>query len=238
MKTRQARTTDLTRALRKNAGQVAASTTRGTPSRRSVVDTVGTDGTITTTDGITALRKEAYRDPAVGDVVTLSQSVTGAWYTDGRISSGADAIGDVLFARKTADTGRTSTTLAADPDLTVTVTAGGVYRVECHISALGDAAADINIGWVAPSGFGGWWSGWGQPAAETSDTGTIRTLDRAWDTTLVLGTISTTTGDVKRLAGLLTNGAAGTFALRWCRNGTTATTTVRAGSWLELRRVA
>lgn len=59
--------------------QVAASIAQGTPARRSVVATVGTDGTITTTDGITAMRLAHYASPAVDDVISLTQTVAGGW---------------------------------------------------------------------------------------------------------------------------------------------------------------
>lgn len=79
-------------ALRRHAAQTGATTpaVHGSDWRRAVVDTVGTDGTVTTTDGITALRAETYRAPAVGDVIRVSVSSAGAAVAEGRYAASGD----------------------------------------------------------------------------------------------------------------------------------------------------
>lgn len=73
-------------ALRKQTADVAASsaTVRGADWFRAVVGTVGTDGTVTTTDGIVALRDEAYQAPAAGDIIRVTISSAGAVVALGR----------------------------------------------------------------------------------------------------------------------------------------------------------
>jgi len=57
--------------------------------RLAVVDTVGSDGTITTIDGIIARRMETYLDPTVGDLVAVTVSGSGSWLCWGRFGSGS-----------------------------------------------------------------------------------------------------------------------------------------------------
>ena len=56
--------------------------------RLALVATVGSDGTITTDDGIVARRLESYRTPAVGDTIRISVSSAGGWTADGRLGQG------------------------------------------------------------------------------------------------------------------------------------------------------
>jgi hypothetical protein len=69
----------------------AAPGVRGSDWRLAVVATVGTTGTITTTDGIVARRAEAYQGPAVGDVIRISVSGSGAWIAEGRQAPADDS---------------------------------------------------------------------------------------------------------------------------------------------------
>lgn len=86
MKSGQAATQALAAALRRQAAQVGKTTpaVRGSDWYRAVVATVGTDGTVTTTDGIVALRDEAYQAPAVGDIIRVTVSSAGAAVALGR----------------------------------------------------------------------------------------------------------------------------------------------------------
>lgn len=61
---------------------------RGGDWRLALVATVGTDGTITTDDGIVARRLESYPGPAVGDTIRISVSSAGGWTADGRLATG------------------------------------------------------------------------------------------------------------------------------------------------------
>ncbi|WP_266816299.1 hypothetical protein OG298_45505 (plasmid) [Streptomyces sp. NBC_01005] len=85
-------TRDLAGALRRQTVRTGSVTpsVRGSDWRRAVVNTVGTDGTITTTDGIVALRAEAYRAPAIGDIIRISVSSSGAAVAEGRYAAAGD----------------------------------------------------------------------------------------------------------------------------------------------------
>lgn len=63
---------------------------RGADWRTATVATVGTDGTITTSDGIPCRRMAAYTHPAVGDQVVISRSGAGNWRAEGLLAGAAD----------------------------------------------------------------------------------------------------------------------------------------------------
>lgn len=98
-------------ALKQQTVQVGASTpsVRGADFRMAVVATVGADGTIATTDGITARRDEAYQAPAATDVIVLECSGSGSWIARGRLASTTAPTGEwvtpTLAAGYTAITG-------------------------------------------------------------------------------------------------------------------------------------
>ena len=79
-------------ALRQETIRVGTTTAavRGGDGRLAVVQTVGSDGTITTTDGIIARRLEDYRNPTVGDLVALMCFSSGVWIVLGRTAAAAD----------------------------------------------------------------------------------------------------------------------------------------------------
>lgn len=78
-------------ALRQETIRVGATTAtvRGGDGRLAVVQTVGSDGTITTTDGIIARRLEGYRNPTVGDLIVLVCFSSGVWIAVDRIATTA-----------------------------------------------------------------------------------------------------------------------------------------------------
>ncbi|MFE3122370.1 hypothetical protein ACFXHD_03000 [Streptomyces hydrogenans] len=78
---------DLAAALRRQSVSAAAEapTVRGADWRLATVATVGTDGTITTTDGVVARRLQSYVGPAVGDLVSITQSSAGNWLAKGKL---------------------------------------------------------------------------------------------------------------------------------------------------------
>lgn len=82
----QASTQSLAAALRRQAVQAGTTTpaVRGSDWYRAVVATVGTDGTVTTTDGIVARRDEAYQAPAIADIIRVTVSSAGAAVALGR----------------------------------------------------------------------------------------------------------------------------------------------------------
>ncbi|MFE9777688.1 hypothetical protein ACFYPA_05975 [Streptomyces sp. NPDC005775] len=73
-------------SMKRQAVRAGATTpsVRGSDWYRAVVDTVGTDGTVTTTDGVIALRDEAYQAPSAGDIIRVTVSSAGAAVALGR----------------------------------------------------------------------------------------------------------------------------------------------------------
>lgn len=61
---------------------------RGSDWRLATVDTVGSDGTVTTTDGIVARRSDLYLRPLAGDLVVITASGIGSWLAVCRLGSG------------------------------------------------------------------------------------------------------------------------------------------------------
>lgn len=141
-------------------------------------------------------------------------------------------------AYKTSDTSRTSTTtLTADPDLSVPLLASAVYLVSLYVSHTYDAAADFKFSWSGPSGavMNNWTAGWrSTDGIETS--GSFPTLGTVVPITSAAGTLNQPIW----AHGVLIMGAnAGNFALTWAQNTSSVNAAiVRAGSVLRLERVA
>jgi hypothetical protein len=160
-----------------------------------------------------------------------------------------------MTALKNSDTARSSTTtLTADPELTFSVLANGVYIVDGWIKYTGDPASDITLSWTVPTGAIGEWSGLGvgnplisangSPGALVADTGSVRGyMMRAESTDFTgsrgFGALSTTDTLAIQLSATLRVGSSdGTFALNWAQSSSSATaTTVYTDSWLRLQRI-
>lgn len=85
---------DLADAIRQQAVDAGSQTpsVRGSDWRLATVATVNANGTIATTDGITARRAAGYEGPLVGEQIKISQSSTGNWLALGRlVGTGGDA---------------------------------------------------------------------------------------------------------------------------------------------------
>lgn len=82
---------DFADALRQQVVQTAAAApaVRGADWRTGTVTAVGTDGTVTI-GVIKARRLDTYLNPAVGDLVMLTQSGNGNWLAIGRLATAAD----------------------------------------------------------------------------------------------------------------------------------------------------
>lgn len=159
-------------------------------------------------------------------------------------------------AVKASDTARNSTTsLVADPELTFSVLANGVYVVDGWIKYTADPAGDITLSWTVPTSATGEWTGWGPgnplistngtPGALVADTGSVRGyLIRPESTDFTgsrgFGGLSTTdTHTILLTATLRVSSSDGTFALNWAQSASTATaTTVYADSWVRIQRIA
>lgn len=140
-------------------------------------------------------------------------------------------------AYKVADTSRSSTTtLTADPDLTVSVLANAVYVVDLYVSHTYDAAADFKFSWSGPAGatMTNWTADWRTTdGAEVS--GSFATLGAVVPITSASGSLSQ---PIWAHGVLVVGSPSGTFAWTWAQNTSSANpATVRAGSLLRLERI-
>jgi hypothetical protein len=233
----------LAAAIREQAKAAGSETpsVRGSDWRLAVVSTVGSDGTITTSDGIVARRMETYVSPANSDLIVITQSGAGNWLAWGRGSTGAFAVGESKTVRKPVSTSRASTTtMAADPHLTVDVVAG-TYTVDCFLTYDADNLADLKLGWVAPaSTTGAWWPG-GSDSGNTTLAATTRWGAPADFTSTTLPVAGIGAGQIVacRPVGTAVVTTSGALALAWAQQASSATpTVVRGQSWLQVRRIA
>lgn len=154
-------------------------------------------------------------------------------------------IADRLFARKTANTGRSSTTtLTDDPHLSVTVAADAVYIVDGWLLYGAPSETDMQAAWSAPTGTTGAWTGWGiglGTSTQTNNGYLIRTDGRQ---DLTQAHTFAGVGSPNLVVGLLhatvvTSSTAGTLALQWAQGTSGATAaTIYAQSWIRVTRIA
>ncbi len=143
------------------------------------------------------------------------------------------------YAYKTGTTARTSTTtLASDPDLQLSVTSDALYEMKLSAQFTGPDTADLAIGWTGPSGAGMQWDiqtlGTGAAGYATDISGAY-----ALGSTLAIGLLNSTAAPVVCTGFLDTAGTAGTLAFRWAQSVSNASAvTALAGSFLRLRRIA
>lgn len=234
---------DLVDAIRQQAVTAGAETPaiRGSDWRMATVASVNADGTIVTSDGITARRMETYSSPAVSDLIYISQSSSGNWLAWGRGSTSSFAVGDTVTVRKSVSTSRASTiTLAADPHLVINVVPG-TYTVDSFLYYDADTGADLRLGWFAPASTTGAWFPNGSDSANTLFASTTN-----WG---ALGDFSVSTRPVAgvgagnlmacRPVGTAVVTGTGQISLAWAQQVSSATPTILRGhSWLTLRRIA
>lgn len=193
---------------------------------------------------IRARRLESYLSPKVGDQIIISQSGMRNWVALGRTSSWTDAVGVARYAYKAASTDRTSTTtLTADPDLTLDLDDNAVYAVEFHLFT-GSGAGLMRTSWTAPSGATGLKGAHG-PGSTQTDNGADNISGRFgshnFATTIWYGYRS---GSYTNLIYALETGtvmttSAGTLALAWSQNvSNTTPTRMGLGSWMRATRIA
>lgn len=142
-----------------------------------------------------------------------------------------------LKAVKGADTGpRVNNTLAADPDLVLTLAANSTYDFGAELLYKGAASGtgDLKLGWTGPSGFAM------EFGMQGVDSGLVA---RFWYYTQASNPTPATNGTSNPLSTFLsgtitTAGTAGTLTLLWAENVTNATgTTLMTGSklWAALK---
>ena len=252
-KSSHASTRDLAWALAQRAKRTGEQTpsVRGADWQLATVTAVATDGTLTA-NGVTIRCLETYLQPAVGDVAVITQSGSGNWAAIGRLATGTDPIGATRTALRTADLPRNNTsTLAADPQVVLPVTAGAVYDLTATV--LYSGVNDILVGWSAPSGTSGTWVGIGNGATLVSGTGgggtqqdvsstwgyTVRTEAVAITASRTYGGISTTPFGVQITGTVRVGGTAGNLAMAWAQGTSAATATnLLTDSWMRLHRAS
>lgn len=148
-----------------------------------------------------------------------------------------------IYARKAADTSRSSTTTHADdPDLTVTVAASAVYLVNCglYYHSTSQTAGDFKAQFVAPSGAALQASVNTYAAASSANTDDL-TGCVTLTTSMSCGVVATADpyNPCQVLGLLVTGGSAGAFKVQWAQNVSNATATVlKANSYLYVQRLA
>lgn len=147
-----------------------------------------------------------------------------------------------LHVEKLADESRASTTtMTNDSDLVLGVEANAIYRVIAYIiysqNLAAGASAGITIGWSGPTGATLTWTSGGTsgPTQTTTQDVTAQPISLTRQLPSNLGTFMA----AMPLGLLTTSSTAGNFALQWAQVASSATPTlVRAGSWVELRRLS
>ncbi|HEX2656703.1 MAG TPA: hypothetical protein VHU40_00460 [Polyangia bacterium] len=144
---------------------------------------------------------------------------------------------------KTANLDRASTTtLADDPDLTVSLDASATYRVEMYLHYAAIDAAKFQTAWTVPSGATGNRTAVGAGSAATDATAatTSRFGVHGFATAITYGTRSSATNQcLASEAATVFTSSAGTLALQWAQASSNATATrLGAGSYMRVRRIA
>lgn len=242
MTSTQSLAVELADAFYRQAAQAGAATpaVRGADWRLAVVSSVGSDGTVTTSDGVIARCMESYLVPAATDLIVITQSGNGNWLAWGRGSTGAFAVGETKDRRKPSLTGRTNNTLLADPHLSVDVVPG-TYLVDATIFYDGDNAADLKLGWFAPASTTGAWWPCGSDSGNTTQAATARwgALGDFSVSTLPVACIGSGTIVTCRPTGTAVVTGTGQISLAWAQQVTNATATqVRGNSTLSVKRIA
>ncbi|MEV7413540.1 hypothetical protein AB0O04_37695, partial [Streptomyces althioticus] len=175
-----------------------------------------------------------YRD--AGGFLERWNAEAGAWIV---YRPPASPIGATLYVRKGVDTPRNTSSLSADPHLSVTLDPNATYTLQGHIVALSSGdGEDLLLSGVAPSGTSGYWAAYG-PRFDTTggDADVIRMVATEWNAgSRSYGTV-TAAVTIPLLGDVKTGANGGTLAMHWARSTGTGTTTLKAGSWIMLRRV-
>lgn len=149
---------------------------------------------------------------------------------------------DVLFVAKALDEPLSANTVVQNDDaLVLPVVASANFELSGLLIFNGGAANDdLKTGWTAPAGSTLDWMATAQPIAATTTSGTVVTNSKTLADLSSLGTIGTGTNLTALITGRLTTGAtAGSLQFQWAQVTSSATaTTVCAGSYIALRRVA
>lgn len=167
-----------------------------------------------------------------------------------RWTAGEDITADQLIAmipkvvRKTADTVKSNTTtVAADPELQISLEANAVYIWDGWIKYDVRPTSDLQVDFSAPSGALGEWTAIGAgsgTAAATAAGYSVRTEtnDITQFRTYYGNTASNPLG-LQMKGTIRTGSSSGTFSLDWApASAVVEDTTVYTDSWLRFQRIA
>lgn len=167
-----------------------------------------------------------------------------------RMLSDLEELAVPLYARKLFDEGVTSSiVLQPDNDLLLPISANATYTMTglLFVTCTTDTG-DIQVGFSFPSGARIDYAGWGPHIGSISGSGGSSSggigewVARAGQTTSPTQTSPYGAAQLVtsvNISGLVTTGAtAGSLTLMWTQQLAAGTTTVKAGSWLRLERVA
>lgn len=152
--------------------------------------------------------------------------------------------GQPLFGRVTSDvTVISSTTLVDVTGLVVAMEASAFYTIEGFLGCSSALAADLKFAWTMPAGCSILWTigGIDTPAASPGYSGDwlafLNESEGASDTLGLSGGTSPTSA--RPMGSILVGATAGNLQMTFAQVVSTASnTTVKAGSWLKLTRVA
>lgn len=160
--------------------------------------------------------------------------------TPGASGGGSKTLGSDLTANNT-------TTFANVTGLAVDLVANARYAFDGWMMWNSDPSADIKFGWTVPSGGSGWWCAMGPVTSTAPNTGEERKNYTDFGT-VPIGTSATLAGDdtapsiiriCATLRGTVVTSTAGTLQLKFAQSSAVASDTIlRAGSWLNVFRVA
>lgn len=222
-------TTDVTGLTEFIQDAVGTMVTAGTGVTATYDDTAGTE----TLAIDTSAEAERIRDVigtalVAGSGVTITPSDPGDTITVASISTGLVTTAIVKAADETVTT---STTLQADDELTIAVSASSVYLVEGRLYVDSTAAGDFRMKLDAPAGATGDYDVQ-NPVTVSSSIGTAYGAD-----TGSLASSAATDGFI--IQGILrVAGTAGNLALSWAQGTSSGSTLVKANSWLKLTKVS
>jgi len=133
-----------------------------------------------------------------------------------------------------------TTTIAADPDLSIPVVANAEYDIRLHIVYQQGTVAQLINGFTAPAGATFEWVAYGLATSVTaSDIGSISVQQRGLTDVKTIGGTNAVSVvcDIDGRLVVATN--AGSFVYRWGPSAVNATgVVVKAGSFMVARRIA
>lgn len=159
------------------------------------------------------------------------------WSAGQRVTAAGLTAMEPLIAYKLANEQVTSsTTLQNDDELFLAVEAGGLYILDCWVEFTATSGVDIKVAWTFPAG----------SSMNYSALGTGITNYTDYDSSVVAGGTSrgargngATPQGISSRGHLQASSTAGTLQLQWAQNtSNAAATTVLAGSWIRLNRIA